>query len=682
MELTQNQIDVLSQNLRKKRIRIELLDFNLKVVDNIEGLAIGGSITANANNDIRRSGTIQMAIPFNASASNFLDQLDGFTVSAGGKIWLDKNIKIYVGIDDLQANDEVVWYKLGVFLINKPTRTFSGDEFSISFECVDLMARLTGLRQGQLTGTTILIEKGYYEKDESGNPIYVKTRLLDALVSTIRDLAGISKYIISPIPPEYEYLPYDIKVGVGSTVYNILKELMNIISTWQMFFDLDGILVISPIPSDKQGIIYPLEEAQYIEDKNSYDFENVKNQIVVYGRLNTLTYYTDNSSGENVSCETNPDGKTATLVLKYSAINTTSLTIAGTTFGFKTLDTYNPLPITNIEIWNKDEKIIYSHDDAVCSLVKFENSNRSFGITYETAQIEAEALPLSEICFIRIYSATLTSQQNVDLTKSIIFEFMGKQQVSYTLVNDNMESPFYINENIDTENYYAGEAKTPLGSELGATFELTLNNVDDINSISNGTQISFMANASNKYSNDNFSKINIKTANGITILENIPLVQNSWDLSGTTPTRPPVAENKLSNDYTVWLLRYENVGSNEWFVLLGRNPNALIKVLSGGEYDNIYADQLAYERCLWELFNTSNMNDNISLSIEPNYLIDVNCKIKYDTASALPQYADKSHSETQYFITKQITYPLGLDATPQSVSAIRIYDSGNLVGEN
>ena len=122
---------------------------------------------------------------------------------------------------------------------------------------------------------------------------------------------------------------------------------------------------------------------------------------------------------------------------------------------------------------------------------------------------------------------------------------------------------------------------------------------------------------------------------------------------------------------------------------------------------NIYSDQLAYERCLYELFNHSNMNDSISLSIIPNYLLDVNCKILYNPNNALPQgiydtqpyhttiqnswqqyqtafgkdfYVKKN--ETQYYITKQVNYPLDLSNSGQTISAIRIYDSGNLVGGN
>jgi hypothetical protein len=142
----------------------------------------------------------------------------------------------------------------------------------------------------------------------------------------------------------------------------------------------------------------------------------------------------------------------------------------------------------------------------------------------------------------------------------------------------------------------------------------------------------------------------------------------------------------------------------------------LTLVDSGGEYDNIYADQLAYERCLWELYLHSNMNNAITISCFPNYALDVNNKISLSPNSALPPilqeveyfmtriggttaYQKFMTSDNLFFITadseqisgyekinyltKTVTYPLGIDnSTSQQINAIQIYDSGNLVGSD
>lgn len=701
MYLTQEQINVLKQTLQNKRLKIELLDSNMRTIDSIEGYAIGGSITANANNDIRRTGNIQMSIPISQQATSLLDQLGGFTIEIGGKIWLDKYVKIKVGIENILSQDgDIVWYSLGVFLINKPSRTFSATDFSISFECIDLMSKLTGQRQGQLTGTTTIIEKGYYETI-NGEQVYTRTKLADALISTITELGGFSKYSIYPIPEVYQYLPYDIKVGVGSTVYDILKQLMDIISTWQMYFDLDGTFVVEPIPSGENAIVYDIDDQQYISNTASSDFENVKNQIIIYGRTNTLSYYTENTEEVNSNVVYNGD----TLILNYESLNQQIFTISGVTFGFMSLSKPNSQPFTKVQLQVGGETILTS------DLVKFENVKTSFGETYDTTQVEANTILPNDIYFIRIYSGTLTADEYVDITQPVTFEFMGKQAVSYNLVNDNKESPFYVNNNIDAINYYCGEAKTPENANWGEGFEITLNNDSTITGLNSGDIITFIANAPNVYSQgQNFSYINVKQANGSVVAANLPLVQNTWNTNVSPAIRPYVLENKISNDYTIWKLRYEIINNVPSLVLVGRNENVIVKVCTGGEYDNIYADQLAYERALYELYQYSNLNDDLSLSIVPNYLLDVNCKIGFNEDSSLPlgilkiqpykvrnqensflyqqfvtllgkDFYVKKEEKIDYFLTKQIIYPLGIESTPQTISAIKIYESGNLVGK-
>lgn len=703
MYLTQEQIDVLKQNLRKKRIKIEILDYDLKVVDSIEGQAIGGSLTADANNDIRRSGNIEIAIPLNANATALLNQLNGYTIESGGKIWLDKYVKIYVGIDNVfSPTNETIWYNMGVYLINSPTRTISATNFTLSFECTDLMAKLTGSRQGQLTGLGVTIEQGHYDDNKE----YQKTTTREALISVITELGCISKYTIYPIPETKAYLPFDIKVGTGSTVYDILKKFLDILSTWQMYFDKDGVFVVEPIPDGENAIIYDLEEQQYLSDSMNCDFENVKNQVVVYGRLNTLTYYTENTDDEpnNVQYSGN------SLILTYSSLQTENFTIGGTTFGFYSLDTPNASVINNVKIYAGDTLVLDS------DLVKFENSTNSFGVDYLTTQIEIGTFLPNEIYFIRIFSGTQTlNSDNVpvlDLTDPVVFEFMGKQQVAYNLVNTNKNSPFYINNNFpnNTANYYAGLATTPSGANWGEGYELTLNDEDSFaTSLVEGNLITFQANALNSYAeNSIYTFINVKSSNGTTLVSNVPLVQNKWETVGGISNRPPVLPAKIDNDFTIWLLRYEVVSGSDVFVLVGRNPSALTKVFEGGEYDNIYADQLAYERCLWELFQHSNMNNNITIGTVPNYLIDVNCKIAYNQNGTLPHNIYDTqpfwvndgeddyeqfvtalnndfyvrYDETKYYLTKQVTYPLGVESSEQSITAIEIYPSGNLVGSD
>jgi len=684
MQLTQNRIDMLSKNLRNQRIKIELLDIYLKPIDSIEGVVIDGSLTANANSQIRRSGTMRIAIPINRGKNSFLDIVDGYVISPDGKIWIDKLLKIYVGIDNYFISPmETIWYKLGVFLINQPTMTYDSENYIISFDCVDQMIKFTGKRQGQLTGQTVIIPNVEYTYDsEDPTKIVSQQKIVttDALRAVIQDIFNISKFTIYPISStsSYYYLPYEIKVDVGSTCVNILSQFMDILSTWQAYFDLDGVFVIEPIPSGQNDVVYQLEKIQYNSIEQNYDFENVKNQIVVYGRLNSITYYTDNSSATNVIY----DEVNSKLILKFDTLDINTLLIGATTIGFKSLNAYNP-EFTTLEIYSGGSSVLSG------SLKQFEGTTNS---------IDSDFLQPNEIYVLRVLDGTLNSSGDgyVDPTQTVTFEFYSKQQVAMTLVNDNLESPFYINNNIQGENYYAG-----LSYGLGDNYKLTLNNQNTLTELTNGTIITFMANQVNLEN----CTATIYQSNGNALIETgLPIVQNLF-ISGI---RPPIVQNKLGADFTIYELKYDSI--NGYFILLGKHPYVITKVCNGGEYDNIYADQLAYERCLWELFNHSNMNDTINLDIIPNYLIDVNCRIPYDSNSANPQdvyrnavfyvqETDPSNGNIQkfitrdglvffnvreetydYYITKEITYPLGADNSAQRLNAIRIYDNDNLVG--
>ena len=88
--LDNNSLIAYAQPIQNKRIRLELLDFNYAVVDSIEGVCIGGNLSKTADDVLRRSGNLTICVPLNPNATTFLDAVSGYTISYGGKIWLDK----------------------------------------------------------------------------------------------------------------------------------------------------------------------------------------------------------------------------------------------------------------------------------------------------------------------------------------------------------------------------------------------------------------------------------------------------------------------------------------------------------------------------------------------------------------------------------------------------------------
>ena len=258
---TQTDYDLVQMNTRNAKIKVELLNFNFQTISSLEGKTTSGSIEVDANSDIRRTCNLSLVAK----------DIDKNMISEGGELWLDKYIKIYQGIDNPRDNNKTVWWNMGIFLINNPNTVYSAADHTISFEGLDLMAKLTGRRNGQLPAVATLVPAG--------------SKIADVVKKTITQLGGFYNYIIEDEGLE---VTYDIKMDMGATIYDLLAELRDLYSNWEMFFDVDGVFHWQKIPNgEKEAVVVNFNEIQplIISDNVDIDFENVKNNIIVYGRL-------------------------------------------------------------------------------------------------------------------------------------------------------------------------------------------------------------------------------------------------------------------------------------------------------------------------------------------------------------------------------------------------------------
>lgn len=258
---SQTDYDLSQLKVRNQRIKVDLLNFNFQTVNSLEGKVTDGSISIDATSDIRRTCNITLVV------ENSTD-----IIAPGGQVWLDKFIKVYVGTDNPRNGNETVWNNMGLFLINNPESVYNATTNTITFEGLDLMAKLTGRRNGQLPAVTTVVP--------------AESKVADVVKQTITQLGGFDKYIIQDAGYE---IPYDIKKDMGSTIYDLLVEIRDLYSDWEMFFDVDGVFHWQQIPN---GINEPvvldfdqLKQKVIISETIDVDFENVKNHIIVYGRL-------------------------------------------------------------------------------------------------------------------------------------------------------------------------------------------------------------------------------------------------------------------------------------------------------------------------------------------------------------------------------------------------------------
>ena len=258
VNINQDMYNVTKQSIRNRYAKIEVLNKDFLVVDDFIGNIIDGNVSIDATSDIRRTCSINLIVTDSS-----------FEIKPDGKIWLDKYVRIFVGITNMQ-NDEIVWFNQGIFLINAPSWNYNGANNTVSFQGLDLMAKLTGLRNGNLEGIPTVIPQG--------------SNVRNVIISILTQLTSFKKYAID----EYEILtPYEIKVDIGGTVYDILKQLSDILPNWQIYFDVNGVFNFNKVPTgDNEPVLIDddIWEATRLNEQVNIDFENVKNVIEVWGK--------------------------------------------------------------------------------------------------------------------------------------------------------------------------------------------------------------------------------------------------------------------------------------------------------------------------------------------------------------------------------------------------------------
>lgn len=333
LNITQNDYNIVKQRNLERYIKLNILDFQYRTVDEISGNMISCSVQCDSDSDLRRSCSTSLVVTDNR-----------FDIQPGGEIYLDKMIQLYIGLKNIYT-DEIQWYNQGIYLIDAPSWQYDATNNTLSFSGLDLMSKLTGARNGQLEGIPTVIKKG-----ES---------VREAMIATIA-LGGFTKYVISECTNRdgtVQAVPYDIEIEQGGYVYDILAKLRDILPQYQIYFDVDGVFHYELIPSgddDPVLIDDDIWDSVLIGENINTDFASVKNYIEVYGRTHDPDYYPS---------EISVSGATITMTIaKLTELNaydiigfTPNAAVSGNiqlsvnTFGAKDLVDSNGSHITSLE---------------------------------------------------------------------------------------------------------------------------------------------------------------------------------------------------------------------------------------------------------------------------------------------------------------------------------------------
>ena len=275
LNITQNDYNIIKQSIVERYIKINILDFQYRAVDEISGNMLSCSVKCDADSDLRRSCSLSLVVT------------DGsFDIRSGSQIWLDKYVQVYIGLKNVYTQ-EIQWYNQGIYLIDAPSWEYNATTNTLSFSGLDLMSKMTGARNGQLEGIPTVIKQG--------------ENVREAIIATIA-LAGFTKYVVSECKNTngaIQDVPNNIEIDQGGFVYDILSALRDILPQYQIYFDVDGVFHYDLIPSGEDEPVLITDDIWkniLIGETIKTDFASVKNYIEVYGRTHDIQHYSSETT--------------------------------------------------------------------------------------------------------------------------------------------------------------------------------------------------------------------------------------------------------------------------------------------------------------------------------------------------------------------------------------------------
>ena len=653
--------NVLKQQYIKKYIRLELLDFQYNIVDELSGNMTKCSINVDSNSDLRRSCDL-----------GFVVTTSTFDIKAGSKIFLDKMVRPYVGYENMRTG-EIQWYNQGIYLVNNPQWSYNASTNEISMQALDLMSKLTGLRNGNLEGIPTKIAK-----DEN---------VREAIIKTI-ELGGFTKYICEECKTKDGTIvpvPYDIEIDVGGTVYDILTGLRDIMPNYQIYFDINGVFHYEPIPlayDDPVLIDDDLFNNVLISENINTDFESVKNYVEVLGHTWDVDYYS-------------PSDKTTV----------SGGTITPTFADLKELQNDTAVGITlPSDITNVDKitiNFLGSNDVVDIDDEPVKELSKDTEWIFQCVAGEKGKLPST---YRKLEYIQSSGKQYIDT--GVIVKDITEIKVDFQAVTILSGENQYASAWVDYSNHIQiGINGNTFMDSGGVTYSQTASVTARTQAVgvplgAVNLHLYLFAQSESTgalhYSSGRIFSCQITTADGLVRnfvpcknpdgvigmydVVNDKFYQNSGSdtfIAGTDlgPGDGALPFWRFMGHQQAQAISYDNNSSSPFYVgnPIGSSSVGRIRiVLYGGEYDNIYSDDLAQQRADFEIYQRSRLNDSISMETIPIPWMDANIVISH-------RFGQKQEPSKYIVKSFSVDYATGGTMTINAISWYPYYEESEVV---
>lgn len=249
-------INSMLSPLKTLYIKIELYNSKMEYIKDITqqvGSDIG-TLAINGDSPIRRSFSINL----DNSKSEYLFGEDKL-------IWIDKRLKLYIGLQSY--NQKVEYVPLGLFVLTEPVSTHSTSEMTTEINAVDKAYFLTDKR-GKFINEQI---------------IQTGTKITDA-IRLIASHVGETMFNFDVVT---DTLPYELTYSGTDNRWDAIKELASI-AKCTIYYDVDGYLRLKKIDLNQfetEPITweYKLGQREYAGSQRKFNDGNLYNDIVVLG---------------------------------------------------------------------------------------------------------------------------------------------------------------------------------------------------------------------------------------------------------------------------------------------------------------------------------------------------------------------------------------------------------------
>lgn len=268
-DLPDNAYSVHSRSVRNLNVTVQVLDEKTgRVLETLNGVATGGSLKAESDSLIRRSGNITMATT------------DDTFPSTGSLIWFGNILKVYIGLTDESKHGEEINFLIGTYWIDEASYSLDSEKQEVSIELKDKMTK--------------------WDDQQLSNKIKIPidTPINDAMRLVMENIGETDFGDFSEVESN-EVVPYTMEYNIGDDAIKIITDLRDMYMDYVCGYNINGMFEFTKVEVQKEDDTAEpkwsfapktdREQDLTISFKESYSLKNIKNRVVVYGGTSDKT---------------------------------------------------------------------------------------------------------------------------------------------------------------------------------------------------------------------------------------------------------------------------------------------------------------------------------------------------------------------------------------------------------